>query len=106
MNKQLQFLIYNTPQENVKIDVVVKDETIWLTQKSMAVLFDVQIPAVNKHLSNIYDEGELQREATISILEIVQTEGTRSIKRSVDFYNLDAIISDFDKQIKKMIEDN
>jgi hypothetical protein len=93
MNKELQFLIYNTPQEDVKVDVVVKDETIWLTQKAMATLFGVQTPAINKHLSNIYDEGELQREPTISILEIVQTEGNRNIKRNVDFYNLDAIIS-------------
>ena len=93
MNKQLEFLIYSTPQEDIKIDVVVKDETVWLTQKAMSVLFDVQVPAINKHLSNIYDEGELQREATISILEIVQSEGARNIKRSVDFYNLDAIIS-------------
>jgi hypothetical protein len=94
MNQQLQFLIYNTPQENVKIDVAVKDETIWLTQKAMSALFDVQIPAINKHLSNIYDESELQREATVSILEIVQPEGTRNIKRNIEFYNLDAIIND------------
>jgi hypothetical protein len=93
MNKELQFLIYNTPQENVKINVVVKDETIWLTQKAMAALFDVQVPAINKHLSSIYDDGELEKEGTISILEIVQTEGNRDIKRKVDFYNLDAIIS-------------
>ncbi|GHT24421.1 toxin Fic [Bacteroidia bacterium] len=93
MDKQLQFLIYNTPQENVKIDVVVKDETIWLTQKAMATLFDVQVPAINKHLTNIYEDGELHREPTISILEIVQMEGSRNIKRQVEFYNLDAIIS-------------
>ncbi|GHV31412.1 toxin Fic [Bacteroidia bacterium] len=93
MNKELQFLIYNTPQENIKIDVVVKDETIWITQKAMAVLFDVQVPAINKHLSNIYEDGELQQVSTISILEIVQTEGNRNIKRKVEFYNLDAIIS-------------
>ena len=49
MNPEINFLIYNTPQENIKIDVVVKDETIWLTQKAMAALFDVQIPAINKH---------------------------------------------------------
>ena len=93
MNKELNFLIYNTPQEQVRVDVVVKDETVWLTQKAMSTLFDVQVPAISKHLSNIYDEGELEREATISILETVQTEGTRSITRQVEFYNLDAIIS-------------
>jgi hypothetical protein len=93
MNKELQFLIYNTPQENVKVDVVVKDETIWLAQKAMAALFDVGVPAVNKHLANIYEEGELQKEATISILEIVQPEGNRNITRKVEFYSLDAIIA-------------
>ena len=86
-------MIYNTPQENVKVDVVVKDETVWLTQKAMAALFGVQVPAINKHLTNIFDEGELQREATISILEIVQSEGGRNIARKIEFYNLDAIIS-------------
>ena len=93
MTKEFQFLIYNTPQENVKVDVVVKDETVWLTQKAMAALFGVQVPAINKHLTNIFDEGELQREATISILEIVQSEGGRNIARKIEFYNLDAIIS-------------
>jgi hypothetical protein len=93
MTKELQFLIYNTPQENVKVDVVVKDETIWITQKAMATLFGVQVPAINKHLTNIYEDGELQRGPTISILEIVQTEGSRNITRKVEFYNLDAIIS-------------
>ena len=56
MTNQLKFLIYNTPQENIKINVAVKDETIWLTQKAMAELFDVQIPAINKHLKNIFEE--------------------------------------------------
>jgi hypothetical protein len=93
MTKELQFLIYSTPQENVRVDVVVKDETVWLTQKAMAMLFGVQIPAVSKHLANIFDEGELRREATVSILEIVQPEGGRNITRNVEFYNLDAIIS-------------
>ena len=93
MTNQLKFLIYNTPQENIKINVAVKDETIWLTQKAMAELFDVQIPAINKHLKNIFEEGELDKGATVSILEIVQNEGGREIKRNMDFYNLDAIIS-------------
>jgi hypothetical protein len=70
-------LIYSTPQDNVKVDVVVKDETVWLTQRAMAALFGVQIPAINKHLANIFDEGELPREATISILEIVVQRGFR-----------------------------
>ena len=93
MNKEINFLIYNTPQEDVKVDVVVKDETIWMTQKAMAILFDVQVPAINKHLSNIFEEKELNRDATVSILEIVQKEGSRDITRKIEFYNLDAIIS-------------
>lgn len=93
MDKELNFLIYNTPEENVSIKAIVKDETIWLTQKSMAELFDVEVPAISKHLSNIFSEGELQVEATVSKMEIVQTEGNRNVKRTLDFYNLDAIIS-------------
>lgn len=93
MNKELQFLMYTTPEEDVSINAVVKDETVWLTQKAMAELFDVEVPAVSKHLSNIFSEGELQKEATISILEIVQQEGSRKIRRKIEFYNLDAIIS-------------
>ena len=72
MNKELQFLIYSTPKERVKIDVVIKDETIWLTQRAMADLFGVQVPAINKHLKNIFEECELEKASTISILEIVQ----------------------------------
>ena len=93
MNNALQFLIYNTPDESVSVNAVVKDETIWLTQKAMAELFDVQTPAINKHLSNIFDEGELEPSSTISKMEIVQTEGNRAVKRNKEFYNLDAIIS-------------
>ena len=93
MNNELSFLIYNTPEENVSIHAVVKDDTIWLTQKAMAELFDVEVPAISKHLTNIFTEGELQPEATVSNMEIVQTEGSRNVKRSMDFYNLDAIIS-------------
>ena len=93
MNNALQFLIYNTPDESVSVNAVVKDETIWLTQKAMAELFDVQTPAINKHLANIFDEGELEPSSTISKMEIVQTEGNRAVKRNMEFYNLDAIIS-------------
>ena len=80
MNKELQFLIYSTPEENVLVDVVVKDENIWVTQKAMAELFGVKVPAISKHLKNIFEEGELQQESTISKMETVQNEGTRNIK--------------------------
>ena len=93
MANDFRFLIYNSPEEDVSINAVVKDETIWLTQKAMAELFDVEVPAISKHLSNIYEDGELQPDATVSKMEIVQNEGSRQVKRKVDFYNLDAIIS-------------
>ena len=93
--QKAEFLLFQsqTDNEDIKVQVIVKDETIWLSQKGMAELFAVGVPAIAKHLDNIYQEGELQKEATVSILEIVQLEGGRSIKRSVTFYNLDAIIS-------------
>ena len=81
MNKELQFLIYSTPEENVLVDVVVKDENIWVTQKAMAELFGVKVPAISKHLKNIFEEGELQQESTISNMEIVQCEGSRMVTR-------------------------
>lgn len=93
MDNELQFLIYNTPEENISVNAIAKDETIWLTQKAMAELFGVEVPAISKHLGNIYAEGELALDATVSKMEIVQQEGSRNVKRRVDFYNLDAIIS-------------
>ncbi len=94
--KELQFLIYNTPQENIKVDVAVKDETIWLTQKAMAALFGVQVPAISKHLKNIFAEGELDENVAVSILEITTQHGAIADKTQnieTQFYNLDAIIS-------------
>lgn len=96
MNKELGFLIYSTPTENAKIDVVVKDETLWATQKAMATLFGVQTPAINKHLKNIFEEGELDAEVVISKMETTTEHGAIAGKtqtKSTQFYNLDAIIS-------------
>lgn len=93
MNNEIQFGLYNLPNEEGKVQVVIKEETIWCTQKAMAQLFDVNLPAISKHLKNIFEEGELEVNSTISKMEIVQTEGKRNIKRSIDFYNLDAIIA-------------
>ncbi|MBP3359837.1 MAG: virulence RhuM family protein [Clostridia bacterium] len=93
MNNEFQFLIYRSAEEDVSVNAVIKDETIWLTQKAMAELFDVNVPAISKHLQNIFDEGELDRNSTVSKMEIVQQEGARSVKRTMEFYNLDAIIS-------------
>jgi hypothetical protein len=94
MHRELQFLIYSAPQEDVKIDVVVKDETVWLTQKTMASLFDVQVPAISKHIKNIYEEGELSEDTTVSKMETVVNRGFRGeVNETVDFYSLDMIIS-------------
>ena len=86
-------LLYETEDGKVNVDVILKDETIWLTQKSMAELFDVNVPAINKHLNNIFEDGELYRNSTISKMEIVQKEGNRNVNRKLEFYNLDAIIA-------------
>ncbi len=92
-DKQTNFLLYTRSDGKVNIEVFLKDETVWLTQKAMAELFGVKIPAISKHLSNIFESGELQKKATLSILETVQKEGVRQVKRKMEFYNLDAIIS-------------
>ena len=88
-----QFLLYTAPDGAVKVDVFFQDETVWLTQKALAELFGVQVPGINKHLKNIFDSGELTREATVSKMEMVRAEGGREVAREVEFYNLDAIIA-------------
>ena len=90
---QGEILLYSNGSDKEYVSVVFKDETFWLTQKAMAELFDVNVPAVSKHLQNIYEEQELSRDATISKMETVRQEGERQVKRTVDFYNLDAIIA-------------
>lgn len=92
-SNQSNFLLYTAADGKVKVDVYLQDETVWLTQKAMAELFGVKIPAISKHLANIYETGELQQEATLSILETVQTEGQRQVSRNMEFFNLDAIIA-------------
>ena len=90
MAKDFNFLVYNTPDKDIKVNAVIKDDTIWLTQKSMAELFGVQTPAISKHLKNIFEEGELEEKAVISILETTAADGKNY---PTNFYNLDAIIS-------------
>ena len=90
---EIQFILYQLPDEEGKVQVVIKDETIWATQKAMAQLFDVNIPAISKHLKNIFDEEELRPDTTVSKMEIVQMEGEREVKRETTFYSLDAIIA-------------
>ena len=93
MSTQMEFLLYSLPDDEGKVQVIVRDETLWCTQKAMAQLFGVGVPAVSKHLSNIFNEHELSKEATFSKMEIVQNEGGREVKRPTDFYNLDMIIA-------------
>ena len=96
MEKDFRFLVYRNPEYEANINAVIKGETVWLTQKAMAELFGVQVPAINKHLKNIFEEGELDPKVVISKMEITTQHGAIEDKlqtRSVAFYNLDAIIS-------------
>jgi hypothetical protein len=88
-----EILLYTTPNGNVKLEIYLQNETIWLTQQKIADLFGVDRTVVTKHLQNIYEEGELQKEATSAKFAQVRQEGSRTVNRQVDFYNLDAIIS-------------
>ena len=74
-SEQSQIILYTTPEGDIKVDTILQNETIWLTQNAMAELFGVNVPAISKHLKNIFEEGELQREATLSKMETVQKEG-------------------------------
>ncbi len=92
-DKQMQFLLYKAEAEQVTVNALIKDDNIWLTQKAMGTLFDCSISNISLHLKNIYDEGELDKEATVEEISIVAQEGQRSVNRKQTFYNLDAIIS-------------
>ena len=92
-NSTAEFLIFQIEGKEDGVQVVYHNESVWCTQKAMAQLFDVGVPAISKHLNNIFAEGELRPASTVSKMEIVQIEGDREIKRQLDFYNLDAIIS-------------
>jgi len=88
-----EFLFYTTPNGGIKIEALFRDESIWMTQKRLAELFDVDRSVIAKHIINIYDAGELRADATCAKIAQVQKEGTREVSREIDFYNLDAIIS-------------
>ena len=94
MSNEIQFLLYNMPDADGKVQVVIKDETLWCTQKAMAQLFGVGVPAISKHLKNIFTEGELNSGTTISKMETVVNRGIRGeVNELIDFYSLDAIIA-------------
>lgn len=86
-------LLYQDDEGNIRVEVIMKDENVWLNVEAIAKLFDVQRPAIVKHINNIYNDGELDKDATCSILEQVQNEGTRKVTRRREYYNLDMIIS-------------
>ena len=90
---EIQFLLYDLPDREGNVQVAVRGGTLWMTQKAMAQLYDVNVPDVSKHLKNIYDTGELTMEATVSKMEIVQQEGKRKVKREQSMFNLKAIIA-------------
>ena len=88
-----EILLYTTPNGNVKVEIYLQNETIWLTQQKIADLFGVDRSVVTKHLANIYASNELNKEATCAKIAQVQSEGDRTVNRQIEFYNLDAIIS-------------
>ena len=90
MNNEIQFILYQMPNDEGKVQVVVKDETIWATQKALAQLFDVGVPAISKHLKNIFEEGELPESSVVSKMEITASDGKDYL---TSFYSLDAIIA-------------
>ncbi|MBU4338974.1 virulence RhuM family protein [Patescibacteria group bacterium] len=92
-NSFTEFLLYTIPNGKVKVEIFLRDENIWLTQAKIADLFDVDRSVVAKHLQNIFSENELDKNSTCAKIAQVQSEGSRSVKRDIEFYNLDAIIS-------------
>ncbi|WET00565.1 virulence RhuM family protein [Flavobacterium sp. YJ01] len=92
-NNETKFIIYNHPSGNVRVDVFVQDETVWLTQKGMSELFDTTTQNITTHLKNIFGSGELEENSTCKEILQVQLEGNRQVSRNQKFYNLDAIIS-------------
>lgn len=94
MPNEIQFILYNLPEEEGKVQVVIKDETIWCTQKAMSRLFGVDKSGISRHISNIFKDGELQQDTTVAKIATVVNRGIRGeVEESVDFYNLDMIIS-------------
>ncbi|GAA0733853.1 virulence RhuM family protein [Aquimarina litoralis] len=93
LEEQKNFLFYSTDDGNVNIQVILDDDTVWVTQNSMADIFDTTKQNISQHLNNIYNEGELNKFATVKDILTVRKEGSRNVQRSIEFYNLDAIIS-------------
>ena len=86
-------IILYQPNETIRLEVRLEEESVWLTQAQIAALFGIEVPAISKHIRNIYQSEELERKATVSKMEIVRQEGNRKVKRTIEIYNLDMILS-------------
>ena len=96
ITKQMEMVLYHSEQSDVTVNAIIKDETIWITQKAMAELFGVKVPAISKHLKNIFEDGELNEQVVISKMEITTPHGAipgETQTSATNYYNLDAIIS-------------
>lgn len=93
IEKSSQFLFYNAGEGKIKVQVILGEETVWVTQKSMSEIFNVESNTITYHLGEIFKSGELQRVTTTRKIRVVQKEGSRDVKRELDFYNLDVIIA-------------
>lgn len=102
-----EILLYSYEGSNTYVDVYFRDETFWLTQSGMAELFDVKTPAISKHLKNIFSEGELEEALVVSKMEITTQHGAiagKTQRHVVNYYNLDTIISEFDRRTEKYLK--
>jgi hypothetical protein len=99
MNKTNEIILYSTPDGDKKVGVLYHNKNFWLTTKSIAPLFNIEVPVISIHLGNIFGSEELEREATVSILETVRREDSRNVKRNLEYYKFDAIIAEI-KRIK------
>ena len=94
MSNEIQFLLYNLPDKEGRVQVVIKDETIWCTQKAMAELFGIDKSGISRHIANIFKDEELQQDTTVAKIATVVNRGIRGeVEDLVDFYNLDMIIA-------------
>ena len=93
MTDAAPIILYTTPNGAIRVEVMIRNETVWLTQKALAELFGISVSNVSRHLKNIYETGELNRAATVAEIATVRPEGDRAVQRAVESYNLDAIIA-------------
>ena len=92
-NSNQNVIIYQNKEGNIKIDVHLQDETAWINRQQMAALFDRDVKTIGKHINNVFDEGELDKNSTVANFATVQNEGGREVERLIEYYNLDVIIS-------------